>query len=149
MAKRILVFLLAATFFLTGCSVLKSENQKVTTKDVLNSSRVITPVLLAEDYFSIVNSNLRVVDEELVVGSVVLKCEKEYGGAYYSEHKEILDLQQDFPAYSFFPCMVTNDQWDYAVSRMTRAYLNNQGFVLSTTPYHTGEYLTISFSTGY
>ena len=147
--KKIITVLLIATLFLSGCSVLNGGSQNLTSKDVINQSRVLTPVLLAEDYFSIVYSNLRVVDEDILIGSIVLKCEKEYTGAYYAENKNILDLQQTFLAYSMLPCMVTNDQWDYTVSRMTRAYLNTDGYVISTTPYHVGEYLTISFHSGF
>ena len=144
----VICFILILTLCLTGCTN-SSYNSRSLSLEVINHSRVLSPNVIANDYFSIIHSNLRVISEDILIGSIILKCEKDYDSDYFSKQAKILDLGQAFKAYSMFPCVVTDKQWDYEATRVTRAYLNTDGYLISSTPYHAGEFITISFNTGF
>ena len=134
----VICFIIIIALSFTACTN-SNYNSRTLSLEVINHSRVVSPKVVAEEYFSIIHSNLRVISEDILIGTIILKCEKDYDGADYNKHIEILDIGQTFISYSMFPCVVTDGQWDYEATRVTRAYLNTNGYLISSTSYHAGE----------
>lgn len=97
---------------------------------------VVTPTLIATSNFSLVQSALYKMGK-FVYGSIILRCTANWTSG------EIINLNNTLPAYVFALSAVTASQWDYAVTKVVRAYFPMSGKITINTSITSGQYVTI------
>lgn len=97
---------------------------------------VVSPTLIATSNFSLVQSAVYKMGK-FVYGSIILKCTANW------TQGEIININNTLPAYVFALSAVTASQWDYAVTKVVRAYFPASGKITINTSITSGQYVTI------